>query len=339
MSNATIPFIYNGNGTISLMIDGKMKPIDTAHRFYAEIKEALQNKEWDKIPGLVNIVERVETAINASTNAGSVSIRNGEVFYNGQRINNSLTTRIVDMAKDGFDIGFMVKFLENLMQNPSHRAVNELYGFLEAGAIPITENGTFLTYKKIRRDWLDIYSGTMDNSIGKVVAMARNMVNEDANQTCSSGLHVCSYSYLPHFGDTHNSRVVICEVNPRDVVSVPKDYNNAKMRVCQYTVIGEVSNYTENDLLSKSSVVSTSNTRNGFTDAKTIGKRITQALIDGKIDSDDIYEMCIEAGLNENSADYIASIAEEGEFKRTGKKIAHYITDGGLHISAFLNEL
>jgi hypothetical protein len=28
-----IPHIYNGNGTISMMLDGVMKPVDTAHRF------------------------------------------------------------------------------------------------------------------------------------------------------------------------------------------------------------------------------------------------------------------------------------------------------------------
>jgi hypothetical protein len=33
---------------------------------------------------------------------------------------------------------------------------------------------------------------------------------------------------------------MICKVNPADVVAVPSDYNNAKMRVCKYEVINEV---------------------------------------------------------------------------------------------------
>jgi len=30
---------------------------------------------------------------------------------------------------------------------------------------------------------------------------------------------------------------VLVKVNPKDVVSVPVDYNNTKMRVCRYEVI------------------------------------------------------------------------------------------------------
>ena len=338
MKNA-IPYIYNGNGTISLMIDGKMKPIDTAHRFYAEIKDALKEKNWDVIPGLVNIVDRVEKAINQSATGGSVTIVKGEVFYNGTRINNSLTDRIVDMAKNGFDIGFMVKFLENLMQNPSHRAVNELYGFLESGAIPITENGSFLAYKKIRNDWKDIYSGTMDNSIGKVVSMVRNMVNEDKDQTCSSGLHVCSYSYLPHFGDSYSSRVVICEINPKDVVSVPSDYKNAKMRVCEYTVIGEVKDYQDKDVLAKNAVVFTASTSNGFTSPKNIGKRLTQLLDDEELSFDDLSEAFDKSGLNSSTVDFLDGLVWEQEAatnKRVGKKVAHFIENDKMNPAPLL---
>ena len=37
-----------------------------------------------------------------------------------------------------------------------------------------------------------------------------------------------------------NKKVVLCEVDPSNVVSVPIDYNNTKMRVCEYKVIKEV---------------------------------------------------------------------------------------------------
>ena len=137
-------------------------------------------------------------------------------------------------------INYLVKFLDNLMLNPSYRSVDQLYPFLEVGGIPIIENGTFLTYKKVRGNYKDVYSGTIDNSVGTVVAMPRNLVNDDPNQTCSAGLHVCSFDYLNNFDYAPNDRVVVCEVNPKDVVSIPTDYNNTKMRVCEYTVIADV---------------------------------------------------------------------------------------------------
>jgi len=320
MTTQSIPFIFNGNGTISLMIDGKMKPIDTAHRFYAEIKQAIVEKAWEKIPGLVNIVERVEQAINSGTAAGKVKIVSGEVFYNETRIHNSLTDRIVAMAHDGFDIGFMVKFLENLMQNPSNRAVNELYSFLEAGNIPITDDGKFLAYKKIHKDWKDIYSGTMDNSVGTVVRMPRNMVNEDSSVTCSHGLHVCSYNYLPHFGDSYDSRVVIVSVCPSNVVSVPKDYKDTKMRVCEYTVISEVENYKDENVLSKKSVFAS--------DSKSIGKRVSAALESHNLKFCDFRVACLDAGLDASETRKLVDLARNGEFKRVGKKLSYFIENG-----------
>ena len=337
-----IPHIYNGNGTISLMLNGVMKPIDTAHRFYNEIKAALIAKDWDAIPGLVNIKEAVETAINASTAKGVVTIRDGEVFYNNTRIHNTLTDRIVSMAKEGFDIGHMVKFLENLMSNPSYRAVNELYDFLEAGGIPITENGTFLGYKKIRADWTDIHSGKFSNVVGSVVEMPRNMVDEDSSRTCSAGLHICSYGYLPHFGSSSGDRVVICEINPADVVSIPADYNNTKMRVCKYTVIGEVENYNEGDILANKSVVSTGAIRTGRYSgtvaghaSKVLGKKVTEALEDGDLNGATLAIALEKAGLAYFSREEVAEVANDGEFKRAGKKVAFYLDSGAADINKF----
>lgn len=334
-----IPHIYNGNDTISLMIDGVMKPVDTAHKFYDEIKQALIEKNWDAIPDLVNIKIQVEKAINEGTARGLVVIQDGEVFYNQKRIHNSLTDRIISMAKEGFDIGHMVQFLENLMDNPSYRAVNELYDFLEAGAIPITENGTFLAYKKINEDWTDIHSGKFDNSVGTIVKMPRNEVDEDSTVTCSRGLHVCAYGYLPSYGWAEGCRVVICEVNPRDVCAIPKDYNNTKMRVCEYVVVGEVSDYKSGDSLSSKTVIKTTDVTHGktegtvdHTDYKQIGKDFTNMLerldVLGKIDTEELCEDLVGAGLDEECFYIMQDIILDGDFKRAGKKLAYYIRSG-----------
>jgi hypothetical protein len=143
------------------------------------------------------------------------------------------------MLQDGFPVEPLVAFMENLMTNPSKRAVDELYGFLEKNSLPITPDGHFLAYKKVRQNYFDCHTGKMDNSVGKVVEMERNEVDDNKDQTCSAGLHFCSQEYLPHFGGG-DSRVVIVKINPRDVVSIPVDYNNAKGRACRYEVIGEV---------------------------------------------------------------------------------------------------
>lgn len=339
-----IPFIMNGNGTISIMLEGSMKPIDTAHRNYDAIKEALKAKDWDAIPGLVNIVEQIQKAIDdSSVVSGTVTIKNGEVLYNDIPVHNTLTERIINMANEGFDINHMVKFLENLMLNPSYRAVNELYGFLESGAIPITENGTFLAYKKIRSDWKDIHSGTFDNSIGTVCKMPRNMVNENSEETCSAGLHVCSYNYLPNFGSASGDRVVICEINPRDVVSIPKDYNNTKMRCCEYKVIGEVTDYRDSNVLASKPVVYSNDVSHGRVDgtsstmksAKDLGKEFSAACFDAQISMPMAIEIIESLVTDEDTVNYIVSKIEEEEIRKAGKAIAKAIENGELNASRF----
>jgi hypothetical protein len=77
----------------------------------------------------------------------------------------------------------------------------------------------------------------MDNSVGRVVEMERNTVDDRAENTCSTGLHFCSQHYLSHFG---GARTMILKINPRDVVSIPSDYNDSKGRACRYEVVGEL---------------------------------------------------------------------------------------------------
>ena len=36
--------------------------------------------------------------------------------------------------------------------------------------------------------------------------------------------------------------LVVVKVNPEHVVSVPVDYNNQKLRVCEYTILSELPN-------------------------------------------------------------------------------------------------
>lgn len=77
----------------------------------------------------------------------------------------------------------------------------------------------------------------VSNNIGNVVSMPRWMVDADKKVTCSQGLHVGAWNYVTSFmGDT----IIKVRVNPRDVVSVPDDYNDMKMRACRYEVVAIV---------------------------------------------------------------------------------------------------
>lgn len=226
-----IPFVLQGQNIV-LYVNGAPVIVDSSHVNYKIVKEAILAGDWDTVKEMATVKAAVKKASN-----GRVSVSEDEVLFDGKIVHNALSRRMIQMFSEGFPIAHFCKFMENLDANPSYRARNELYGFLEACDLPITDDGCFLAYKKIRSDWKDVYTGTIDNSIGAKPTMNRRDVNEDPNQTCSAGLHVCSYSYLKSYS---GERIVAVKVNPADVVAVPIDYNNAKMRVSQYEVVEEL---------------------------------------------------------------------------------------------------
>lgn len=168
-----------------------------------------------------------------------VELKDGIVWIKGEAMPDELSTRIIAMKKEKIPIVQLLNFWENLKQNPSMNSVQQLYKFLENNCHPLTEDGYFIAYRSIRQDWKDFHTGTMDNSIGQVVSMPRNKVNDKPEQTCSDGLHVASWSYASSFGDS-TRRMIEVKVNPKDVVCVPNDYQNTKMRVCEFEVLAEV---------------------------------------------------------------------------------------------------
>lgn len=225
------PFILQGDNVV-IVIDGEPHTINKTHMTYSKVVEAIKAGDWGSVKELIN-----PTKVLVNYSRGNVSVVEGEMFWKGTPFHNALATRIVSMLEEGFDIEPMVQFMNNLMRNPSKRAVDELYGFLEKNSLPITPDGHFLAYKRVRGDYTDCHTGTMDNSVGSVVEMERNMVDDNRDNTCSAGLHFCSHSYLQSFS---GERTVIVKIDPADVVSIPSDYNNAKGRTCRYEVVGEV---------------------------------------------------------------------------------------------------
>ena len=233
MSNTIgFPFILQGSNIV-VVVDNKPHTISNAHITYEKVKQAIKDQDWEAVRKLVEPVKAIQ-----DYSAGKVEIRNGQFFWKGEVMHSVLADKIVTMFKEGFPIEPLVAFVTNLHTNPSARAVNELYSFLEAGNMPITSDGHFLAYKKVRDNYKDVHSGTIYNRVGDVVEMERNKVNDNSAETCSYGLHFCSMDYLKHFS---GSRIMILKINPRDVVSIPADYNDTKGRCCRYEVIGEVS--------------------------------------------------------------------------------------------------
>jgi hypothetical protein len=225
------PYLTKDNSVV-IFVDGVPHTIEKSHINYSGLVDAIKSDNEDAIRDLLTPKQYIE-----SLSSGRVSIVGDKVLLDNFECDGSIVTRILKLFSDGFDPKPFMRFMENIDSNPSFQSRKRTFDFLSACELPITEDGHFLAYKRVNSNYTDVYTGTIDNSIGKIVEMNRRDVNDDDSETCSNGLHVCSYSYLSSYqGDV----VIVCKVNPRDVVSVPTDYNNAKMRVCRYEVVSEI---------------------------------------------------------------------------------------------------
>ena len=224
-----------GSDSLTVYLEGKSFTINKQAHTYGIVLAAVGSGDIAALKQALDVKKTITTML-AST-SDKVKIENNKIFYMDREVQGLISSLIFEMLRLNLDVTPMVLFLENLMSNPSKRAVDELFGFLEACTLPITPDGCFLAYKRIREDYKDVHSGSMDNSVGKVLEMPRNMVDEDKNNTCSYGLHFCSYDYLKSFS---GARIVVLKINPRDVVAIPQDYNNSKGRTCKYEVVDEI---------------------------------------------------------------------------------------------------
>ena len=125
-------------------------------------------------------------------------------------------------------------FLQNMFENPFIDAVQEIYEYCKAMDFEITEDGCFLAYKKVRNDLSSVYdNGKTKHKIGEYTEVEK--FDTDRNRECSYGLHFCSKQYLNNYS---GEVVILVKVNPKDVVSIPKDYNFAKGRCKRYLTVG-----------------------------------------------------------------------------------------------------
>lgn len=232
-----VPFscLISDSGVVTVFVNGKPHVFAADYPQLDKVKKAIAEKDTTEIVRLSSLPKAIE-----SYSGNNVKVEHGVVIYKNKPLHNSLTKRILKLMADRFPFTSMLKFLENLMQNPSCHAVNELYNFLVHRNLPITENGCFLAYKAVRPDYLDWYTGIISNKVGESpIRLERNEVDDDWRLECSSGYHIGAIEYVSDFhrGEGH---VMIVEVNPADVISVPTDERFTKCRSCFYTVVGEM---------------------------------------------------------------------------------------------------
>ena len=232
-------YIISNNGSVNAFVGGKPYAFNKSHENYDKQLAYLENGNVEHFEASYDIASTVEHYCD-----GYVHVDNGELSCQGITMPELFTDRILQMRREGFNIDPMLNFLDNMNDNPSDQAIVELFDFMQNKHLPITDDGYFLAYKAVSPDFKDIYTGNIDNSVGSEVSIDRSKVDSNRDKHCSAGLHVGAIDYVKSYGgidlDQDNdggNQIVICKVNPADVVSVPSDAKFQKLRTCRYEVV------------------------------------------------------------------------------------------------------
>lgn len=225
--------------------DSNPHPVSSTHRKWDEILAAVLADD-------VKALDLIHIAATAARKMLSerVSYAWGALYFDGDEIDNALSNHIIRLVEEESpDWNAFVHLMEKIYQNPSQNSREQLYKFLNANNFSITPDGDIIGYKGVygTKDGYESStagpaiingephkSGRVPQKDGDVVEMPRSGVDDNRNAACSRGLHVSTYQYAKGFGD----RTLEVHVNPRDVVSVPADGGDKKVRVCRYRVIG-----------------------------------------------------------------------------------------------------
>lgn len=223
------------SGFITVVLDGERHSINAGNGLFSKALEAYKVNDWDKFVGCVNPEIRLKS-LYASYEG--IEVKDGNLYVFDEPVHSTLATRVISFLEAELDCVHLFKFILKLNLNPSKRAVDELYTFLEHRALPITNNGNFLAYKAVREDYSDKHSGKFINTIDAVLEMPRNKVDDDKNVGCSYGFHAGTIEYAKEFSGGHG-HIMLVEINPADVVSIPTDCQFQKLRTCKYKIVGE----------------------------------------------------------------------------------------------------
>jgi hypothetical protein len=274
-----LPFSFtrsdDGTETIVLLGEAGVRVLPQTHVNYDQIRETLldgvDEADADRVYALADAASEVENTLRRLSDR--VTLRRDSIYFDGDKMESRLTRHIVDMIHSGDENwGGYVKFLENVQANPSKSSRKSLFKFLDKHDLVITDDGHFIGYKGVQdnEDNLSVTSGkepvtvTLENGdveehtgyipnpVGATVEMPRSLVDDNREQACSVGLHVGTHEYANGFG----RKLLTVKVNPRDVVSVPSDSDDSKIRTCRYTVLEvndgrrryEGTSWTESDL-------------------------------------------------------------------------------------------
>ena len=225
---------------------------DDSHPHFKEIVAGLKSGD-KRVFGLFDVAGGVLQKMQSITDRVTYDGKN--ILWDGDVVKSVLADQIKRMLSEGnSDYEAIAKFWEKLESNPNRNSIEQAYRWLATHDFKVTDDGDCIGYKGVNDlgdGWFESTQASrvsghpsayvdgrpqperskVKQRLGSVVSMPRSEVKDDPYQTCERGLHVADFSYAKSYGNA----TVMVVFNPRDIVSVPHDVNDRKVRVHKYT--------------------------------------------------------------------------------------------------------
>lgn len=255
----------------TFFLKGRPLSISRESSHWDQVWEVYQTQDEDQLENILDPRVALSTFSHER-----LTYREGQLVYGGQKLPLALTEKILALYEGNLPFEPFVRFYERLQLNPSNRAVEQLYRFLETGIWPLLEDGKILAYKYVS---LNPYKDKEDTP--ELRAQAAKLLEkqtspmlvedfEDYYSRLRTKTYIDSYSnsFPQDIGDTvavprnavdedpnshcskglhvcshaylggRSDNVLYVSVDPADWVSVPTDANSTKARVHRYTILG-----------------------------------------------------------------------------------------------------
>lgn len=193
--------------------------------------------DWEALVNKSSVLKNIQTKTSAIT----FDLIKNKFSLAGVTLNTEYEQLILNaynqsLNEDNTDALHGLVNLVHRMNNANRmHKFSQLYEFLKHNDIKLLPDGNFVAFKYLAKDddgnYVDDYSKKIKQKVGDYVYTHENKVKDDPNITCSYGLHVAAWDYV-----AKQQIIAQVVVHPEDVVSIPYDYDGAKMRAKGYLI-------------------------------------------------------------------------------------------------------
>jgi hypothetical protein len=225
-------------------------------KIFDRVVEAVEAGNYDEIPSIVSpkdLLDKVHLTFDENT---------GQIFFEDYLLKTNLTDRIYQYWENEVPYEPLLNLLRKIMSHKKERSYmqEDLFDFLEYNDLPITEDGCFLAYKNTNSDGSPPYQtdSNIRYEVGKEVVELAAKDNYDRGACNGAGLYFGNRKYWgsnwngKEWGG--NGRMFLVKIDPRDVVSIPNNYNDGKAKCWKLKVVKEFTHSVVEDIFGTSRV-------------------------------------------------------------------------------------